>query len=126
MWIFQSFCSIHSFCCSCQIMSAWQNIIRHTSRWISIQWVWQFRHSSGSGIFFWIKWETPVFWLLYCLFGIRKLQYVYSINVNLSQKQDNILVCSSLCKCCSGGAVWNFCGVLSTLFESELEADEAK
>lgn len=55
--------------------------------------------------FFLIKRETPVFWLLYCLFGIRKLQYVYSINVNLSQKQDNILVCSSLCKCCSGGAV---------------------
>lgn len=84
----------------------------------------------GFGRIWYLLWKTKgkhqYLVCCYCLFSIGKLQYAYSINVNLIQKQENILVCSSLCKCCSGGAVLNFCGVLSALFESELEADEAK
>lgn len=62
----------------------------------------------------------------YCLFSIGKLQYVYSVNVNLIQEQKNIMVCSSLCKCWYGVVALNFWGVLPALFESELDADEAK
>lgn len=35
-------------------------------------------------------------------------------------------ICSSLDKCCSGEAVFNFGGILPAIFESELEAGEAK